>query len=121
MNLSRFLQSFRFAYRGLRHAVLNEQNFKIKILAGILVLALMYIFELIFIERVILITFIFLVLSFELLNTAIEHFTDLVESKFNKKVKVVKDLMAAVVLTISIGAAIVGIMIFYPYIIEQLS
>ena len=119
MNLSKFFNSFLIAGQGIKYAWSHEQNFKIKLLIGVIVGLLMFVVDITFVERIILATFIFLVLALELLNTAVEHLSDLVESKFHEKIKVVKDLMAASVLVISIGAVIVGIAIFYTPLIER--
>ncbi len=119
MNFSRFFNSFLIAGKGIKHALNHEQNFKIKLLIGLIVGMLMFIVDITFLERIILTTFIFLVLTLELMNTAVENLSDLVESKFHEKVKVVKDLMAASVLMISTGAAIVGTAILYNPLIER--
>lgn len=61
------------------------------------------------------------VISLELFNTGVEHFLDLFHPEINSKVKIIKDLMAGGVAIISIGAAIVGSIIFIPKIILLLS
>ncbi|MFB6182120.1 MAG: diacylglycerol kinase family protein [Candidatus Magasanikbacteria bacterium] len=117
MNLKKFFKSFVHAGRGLRHAWMKEQNFRIKFLTGIAVFVLMYYIDVTFYEEIILTLLVFLVLSLELVNTSIEHLSDLVESKINKKVKVVKDLAAGSVLLISIVAAVIALFIFYPHFV----
>ena len=61
------------------------------------------------------------VIALELFNTGVEHFLDLFHPEINGKVKIIKDLMAGGVDIISIGAAIVGSIIFIPKIILLLS
>ena len=60
------------------------------------------------------------VLSLEIMNTAIEHFVDLVEPNQNPKAGAIKDLAAGAVLIFSITSAIIGIMIFGKYILVLL-
>jgi diacylglycerol kinase (ATP) len=57
------------------------------------------------------------VFSLELFNTAIERFLDLFFPDKNEKVKNIKDLMAGGVAIISIGAGIIGFVIFLPKIL----
>ena len=57
-------------------------------------------------------------MSLELFNTGIEYFLDLFHPEINEKVKNIKDLIAGGVAIISIGAAIIGFIIFAPKIIN---
>ena len=56
----------------------------------------------------------------ETLNTAIEFLTDLVSPEFHPIAGQVKDLAAAAVLISAMGAAIVGVIVFLPRIIQLL-
>ena len=58
------------------------------------------------------------VLSAELFNTAIETIVDMISPEKNDKAKLAKDISAAAVLAVSIGAAVIGIIIFLPKIIN---
>jgi diacylglycerol kinase len=53
----------------------------------------------------------------ELLNTALEYFTDLLKPRLNHYVKLVKETMAAAVLVTALTAVVVGLMIFIPHFI----
>ena len=55
-----------------------------------------------------------LVIGAELFNTAIETIVDMVSPEKNPKAKLAKDISAAAVLSIAIGAAIIGGIIFIP-------
>ena len=57
-----------------------------------------------------------LVLSFELLNSAIEYLGDEVNSQHSVLIGKCKDAAAASVLVVSIAAALVGLIIFVPKI-----
>jgi diacylglycerol kinase len=58
---------------------------------------------------------IFLVLGFEIFNTAIEALVDMVSFQYNIKVKKIKDISAGATLAVTIGAVIVGLIIFIPH------
>lgn len=58
------------------------------------------------------------VFSLELFNTAMEKFLDLFYPEKNEKVKNIKDLMAGGVAIVSIGAGIIGVIIFLPKILS---
>ena len=61
-----------------------------------------------------------LVFSAEMVNTALEEMTDLITEEHKQEAKAAKDVAAGMVLVTAIGAIIVGIVIFVPYIIELL-
>ena len=60
-----------------------------------------------------------LVLSIELINTAMEFLCDMVSKEIHPSIKIIKDLGAAAVLLIAAGSVIIGIMIFLPKIIAR--
>ncbi len=114
-SFKRFLNSFRYAFRGLRVIFKEEQSFLIQILVAITVIFLMFYFDLPAIEKVVLIIVINLILILEIINTAIERVLDIIEPNFDLRVGKVKDLVSAVVLFASLGAVVIGLIIFTPY------
>jgi diacylglycerol kinase (ATP) len=54
----------------------------------------------------------------EAVNTAFEHLCDVVSPEFHAAVKLSKDIAAGAVLITAIGAAVLGAMIFLPYLID---
>ncbi len=52
----------------------------------------------------------------EAMNTAFEHLCDVVSPEFNTSVKRAKDVAAGAVLLSAVVAAILGVMIFWPYV-----
>jgi diacylglycerol kinase len=58
-----------------------------------------------------------LVISAEMINTSIEEMTNLITSEHKREAKIAKDVAAGMVLVVSIGAVIVGLYIFTPYIL----
>ncbi|MBA2692520.1 MAG: diacylglycerol kinase family protein [Rubrobacter sp.] len=59
-----------------------------------------------------------LVMAMELVNTAVEAIVDLVSPEFDPLAKIAKDAAAGAVLVASIGAAIVGAIVFGARAIE---
>ena len=111
----KLFKSFRYAVRGLKYVLKNEQNFQIEILGGIFVVILMFLFPTRNLEKFALFIVIFAVLVMELINTIFERVVDMLKPRVHPYAQLVKDVMAAAVLLSSIGAVIVGIIIFWPY------
>ena len=59
-----------------------------------------------------------LILSLELVNTAVEAVVDLVTEEKKPLAKIAKDTAAGAVLVSAIAAAIIGCIIFIPYLLE---
>ncbi len=114
-NLAKFFKSFGCAFRGLKYVLKNEQNFQLEIVVGVFVTMLMYIFDIRDWQKVVLFLVIFSVLVIELINTIVERMIDILKPRVHPYAQLVKDVMAAVVLITSIGAVIVGFIIFWPY------
>ncbi len=104
------------AIRGLRETLIKETSFKTMVFIAVFVVAAMFFFPTTRTEKISLLLMIFAVLGLELVNSAIERFLNIISPEHNEKVRIVKDLMAAIVLVASTGAAIIGLMIFGNYI-----
>ena len=61
---------------------------------------------------------IFIVWFYEAMNTAFEYVCDVVSPEFHTSVEKAKDIAAGAVLICSIGAVIMGGLIFWPYVIR---
>lgn len=117
-NVHKFFNSFRYAFRGIKHMLKNEQNFQIQMLIGFFVVILMFVFSIRSLEKVALFFVIFSVLAMELINTIFERVVDILKPRVHPYAQLIKDIMAAAVLIVSIGAIVVGITIFFPYFKE---
>lgn len=62
-------------------------------------------------EFVVLITLAIVVISVEMLNTAVEIITDILFKEYDQRAKIIKDTAAGAVLVTAIGAAIIGYII----------
>ena len=110
-------ESFRNALQGLYYTFRNERNFRIHLVSGLVVYFLAWVYKLSPTELAILTLTVFLVLTVELVNTTIEALVDrLAEGEHAHFAKISKDVAAAAVLTTSLGAALVGLLIFAPKI-----
>jgi diacylglycerol kinase len=112
------MKSVSYAWRGICYVFRHEQNFRVQVAVGIFVSLAAYWFPLSRIELLLVFGLIMGVLILEILNSVIEKFVDIVKPRLTYQVKIVKDMMAASVLIASIGAAIIGCIIFIPHIIE---
>ena len=108
----KIINSFKYAIEGLVSSFKTERNMKIHIMAMIIVIALGIFMKLNKIEWCIITIAIVMVISAELFNTAIETVVDMVSPQKNPQAKLVKDIAAAAVLVLAIGAAVIGIIIF---------
>lgn len=105
---------------GISYVTKNEKNFKREIALGIIALILSYILKIDKIEFIIILTMICLVLTAEIINTAIERAVDLVTKEYHELARIAKDVSAGSVLVTSIFSLIIGIIIFIPKIITLL-
>ncbi len=118
MRTRNFLHSIKHAIQGVAYVFRNEQNFRIQLVVSVLASMSSVLLPLKGSERIVVMLLIIFILVLELVNSAIEKFTDIVKPRLHDQVGVVKDIMAATVLISSAGAAMLGIIIFYPYVIE---
>ena len=115
--LKKFINSFSYPIKGLRYAYKNEQNLAVDVGIALLVVILGFIFRINKYEWAILVLTIGLVISCELINTAIEAVVDLVTEEYHPLAKVAKDTSAAAVLVFALVAIVVGLIIFLPKVI----
>ncbi|HEX9664782.1 MAG TPA: diacylglycerol kinase family protein [Patescibacteria group bacterium] len=115
MDNQKLRKSFKYAWRGLADILKTEQNFQIELASGLMVVVLMFYFQVSLLEAAILILTILTVLVFEIVNTVIERLVDLIKPQIHQQAGRIKDMTAAIVLVASIGAAIIGLIIFLPY------
>lgn len=110
------MKGFRYAINGLITAFTSELNLKIHAIATLLVLLAGWYFEITAIEWVVVVLAIGLVISSEMINTAIEYFVDLVSPEIHPTAGKIKDISAGAVLMAALAAFIAGMIIFIPKI-----
>ena len=112
----KLINSFKYAIQGILSSFKTERNMKIHIFIMILVIIAGVILTINKYEWIACILCFAIVISGELFNTAIETVVDMVMPYKNDKAKIAKDIAAGAVLTLAIGAAVIGVIIFVPKI-----
>ena len=104
--------SMKHSFRGLKTVFTTERNFRIHTLVAILVIAAAFWRGLDEKRWVMLLMVITLVMSFEIFNSAIERLVDMLAPRTHGFAKEIKDLLAGMVMIVSIFAVVVGLLIF---------
>ncbi len=112
--INKLCQSFGYAWEGVFYAFTTQMNLRIHTIATVCVVVAGFYFSIATYEWLALIAAITLVWFSELVNTAFEYLCDVVSPEHNESVKRAKDIAAAAVLVCSIGAMIVGVIVFVP-------
>lgn len=107
-----FIGGFDHAWEGIVRAVRTQRNMRFHALAAAAVVVASAVFRVSLVEFAVLLFAITLVLAAELVNTAVEAIVDLTSPDFHPLAKIAKDASAGAVLVASIGAALVGTVIF---------
>ena len=115
--MKKLLKSFKYAFEGILTGIKEEQNMKIHITIMTFVIIFGITLKISKIEWIICIILFGLVISMELINTAIENAVDLITKEKNEQAKIAKDVAAGAVLVSAIASAIIGLIIFVPKII----
>lgn len=110
--------TFIHAANGIGHTFRNEMNFRIHVLATILVTGAGVVLHISNVEWLFVIGCCMLVLSLELLNTALENVCDIVSEEYHPIIKIVKDTAAGAVLICAFGSVVTALLIFAPKIIH---
>ena len=115
--MNKFFFSLKCAINGIKTVFKEEQNFKTEFFLGVLAVLLGISLKVTSIEMIIIVLCIIIVLTAEIVNTAIEDLCDKVEPHHDKTIGKIKDIMAGFVLISSIGSIIIGMTIFLPKIL----
>ncbi len=114
---SKFSESVGHALDGVHYTINHERNFRIELFFAILVSLASFFLKVSLIEWSILVLVIGMVLSLEMVNTAIERSIDLVTKDYKELARIAKDVSAGAVFIMSAFSVILGILIFLPKII----
>lgn len=110
--ITKTLKSFTFALAGIKTVWKEEGNFKIQTVLAFLVLVFIFYFKFSLIESALIVLTIVLVLASEMVNTAIEDLCNRVETNTDPVIGKIKDISSGFVLLSSIGAVVVGVLVF---------
>ena len=115
------LYSFRFAFNGLKVLFLEEHNSRIHLVIALVVIMAGFLCKITNYEWLAILLSLGLVISLEIVNTALEKIADFISPEYDLRIKVIKDLAAAGVMVGAFAAVGVGLVVFGPYILEILS
>lgn len=107
-------KSFGFAFEGIFAVIKKERNMQIHCCMMVLVIVAGLFFQISAVEWCICFVLFGLIMSLELVNTAVESVVDLVTEERRPLAKLAKDAAAGAVLLASIMAAVAGLIIFLP-------
>jgi len=110
--------SFVYAWRGLVHLLRTQHNAWLHVVATIVVSLMGFTFRISSTEWCCLILCLTVVWTAEALNTAVESLTDLVSPEFHPLAGQAKDVAAGAVVIAATGTAIVGAIVFVPYLLK---
>lgn len=117
MKNKKLINSFKFAFKGIGSSLKSERNMKIHFTMMFLVIIAGMLFSISMWEWITCFILFGLVISLEMVNTAIEIVVDIVSPKYDVRAGRAKDIAAGAVLVNAIVAAIVGLLIFLPKVI----
>jgi diacylglycerol kinase len=108
ISISRFRRSFGHAIRGFQRALATENSFRIHVVVALCVSIALCFLRLDRIDTAFIIFVMATILVLELVNTVVERFVGLLEPRVHPYVGVIKDLMAAAVLVMTLAAIAIG-------------
>jgi len=111
-------QKFRDAFRGVRSGTRGQSSFQVHLLIAAAVIAAAAYLRCTLVEWSILLLCIGGVLTAEMFNSALEHFAKVIDKEHNPELGEALDTASAAVLFASLGAAVVGGIIFVSRVIE---
>jgi len=105
------------AFAGIRFTLQTEDNFRRQLIIAILLVFGLFVLHPALIWWALILLCVGLVLAAELANTAIETLIDYLHPEIHPEIGRVKDIMAGMVLTLSITAVLVGLLAFVDTLI----
>lgn len=111
-------KSFGYAFQGIFNTIRTERNIKIHCAAAILVTIFGIWLQISKTEWMICFILFGLILALELVNTAVEATVDLFTEERKPLAKKAKDAAAGAVLIVAIFAAVIGILILIPKLLD---
>lgn len=113
-------KSFGYAFEGIFAGIRGERNMKIHCFAAVCVIVAGVLFHISVTEWCICLVLFGLILSLELVNTAIEAVVDFVTEDKKPLAKLAKDTASGAVLIAAVMAAMAGLLIFVPKLVSFL-
>jgi len=116
MPLRKWLKSANFAIEGILHGAKTQRHLRYHFFSTAFVLFLSFLLGVTRMEFVAISLAVMLVITAEMLNSAIEVVVDILSPEYSEKARVAKDIAAGAVLISAFGAAVLGYIILFPYL-----
>lgn len=104
-------KSFKCAFKGILHPIKTERNLKIQIITAVIVIIISIFLKIQKLEFAIILLTCTIVLSLELINTALEKLIDKIHPKIDFEIGKIKDILASSVLIAAAVSIIIGLLI----------
>lgn len=114
----RHAKSFKFAFKGILHALLNEANFRIQVIIAIATVIVGTYYKITNVEWALITLTMGFLLTAEMVNTVVEELMDHMFKEQHDVARVIKDLSAGFVLTAAVATLIILFLIFAPYYLK---
>jgi undecaprenol kinase/diacylglycerol kinase (ATP) len=119
--MKKFSKAVRFALEGMKEFFIRDRNGRIQTVIGFTAILLGFTVSLSSMQWLFVLFCIGLVLSLEMINSAIERYCDLITIDYHPGIKIIKDVAAGAVLVASMMSLVIGLIIFIPAILEFLN
>ena len=119
-SIKRLVNSFKYAATGIKSAFKTEQNLLVHAIAATIAIILGIFLKLSTLEFAIVALVIGLVITAEMINTALEYAIDMAMPTIHPLAKISKDVASGAVLFAAISSIAVGLLIYLPKIIALL-
>lgn len=111
------ISAFKCAFAGIGQTIVKERNIKIHLCVALLAIILGFVFSISSAEWLAVVICIGVVLSLEVLNSAVEAVVDICSPGYNELARIAKDCAAGAVLVCAIASVVVAAIIFLPKIL----
>lgn len=112
------MKSFQYAFEGIHYTFRNNQNVIAHFVIGACVIGASLYLHVTPFEMAILGLTIMMIISAEMVNSAIEKMVDLITKEHREEAKIAKDVGAGMVLVTAIAGLIIWALIFIPYLVR---
>lgn len=120
VDMKKRIKSFKYAIRGIQDVISDEMNMRIHLFIAVLVVICGLVFNISNVEWLVCVLCFAVVMTAEMINTAIETVVDLVSPSKHELARKAKDVAAGAVLLSAFFSAIAGLMIFVPKLLAVL-
>jgi diacylglycerol kinase (ATP) len=114
--LRKLVESANHAIEGMLHSAKTQRHLRYHFYTAVVILILSLVLGVSKTEFIAIAIVSIIVLSVEMLNTAVEATVDSIFKEYDARAKIIKDIAAGAVLLTAIGAALIGYIIFVPYL-----